>query len=236
MRTENDTQWLIEAFFEYLQTCGRPPALSAELAGFLEQELSQEQILHYYRLLNRLIDPVTHCLDLPHSAIIRPKSLFHASAEGGISPLKPRRLKQRMIDEPPLIFATPSLALCSTFLVRSDHTLVLSGSTDAGKTWKYVIGNWDKFLALDCGGWVYTLSPGGFSTKPNTGLSLFEWTSETPAVPMASQYWPSGLAAMITLGVEVYRVEAELFEQLSAIPKHRQLQEPWLADRGIRIY
>jgi hypothetical protein len=200
-----------ENFLRALAGASYLPALESNAAANLREQMSQEQIVAYYTLLESFKDPETGDLNLEAHTIIRPKALFHASSRGNITEFEPREERKRSAEEPAQVFGSPSEAVSSMFLVPADDRFIKSGSYDNAKTWTYIIGDWENFKAMDKGGYIYTLPPETFGADPNKGLGLFEWTSQSPVKPKAKKYFSSGLSAMREYGVKVYVVDQETF-------------------------
>lgn len=143
----------------------------------------------------------------------RPPILYHASPQPNLSTLIPMARSKRRPDDPACVFATPSKAVASTFVVPASDDFVLLASPDRGKTWIYVIGDLNRFRQLDTGGYIYTVAPDTFSYDPMIGLAEYEWTSIEAVPVLACTHCTSGLQAMRETGVEVI-ASAELFQQL----------------------
>ncbi|MEY2665290.1 MAG: hypothetical protein RLZZ480_395 [Candidatus Parcubacteria bacterium] len=146
----------------------------------------------------------------------KPRILYHASRNRDISLFTPRAEKQRDENEGPQIFATPSKAMASVFLVETDDSWVESGSQDGVPF--IIISDKERFESLDSGGTIYALPSDTFDTDLEKGLRELEYTSEEPVEPIDSEEYASGLEAMLQLGVKVCFVDKETFEQIKIAP------------------
>jgi len=142
----------------------------------------------------------------------RPTVLYHASRNVGIEAFEPRALKVRDRNEGPRVFATPSRAVASMFLIESDDSWVKSGVEDGVPY--MVISDESRYRALDTGGVVYSLPAITFENDPDKGLGEFEWTSAEPVVPNEKESVPSALVDMLAHGVQVYFVNTETFHAI----------------------
>jgi hypothetical protein len=214
-----------EGFLRTLAEVSQLPRLEADTIARLREQMSQEQIVEYYTLLGNFYDERTGKLEIDPAQIMRPKALFHASQNNEIEEFEPREEKKRSADEPAQVFGTPSEAVSSMFLVPADDRFTKSGSYDNGKTWTFIIGDWENFKALDKGGWIYTLPEETFGVDPNTGLELFEWTSQVAVKPKTKKYFSSGLAAMQEYGVKVYVVDKDTFARFRSNEDDKKILE-----------
>ncbi len=142
----------------------------------------------------------------------KPKILYHASRNSSVSSFEPRRGKKRDESEGAQIFATPSKAMATIFLVDTDDSWTQSGAIDGNPY--IVISDRDRFESLDQGGTIYALPSDTFESAPEKGLRELEYTSSEPVAPISSESVQSGLEAMLESGVQVYFVDREMFEHI----------------------
>jgi hypothetical protein len=83
-----------------------------------------------------------------------------------------------------------------------------------------VISDKDRFLALDKGGSIYTMSSETFATDESKGMGTNEWVSKKPVKPAKREDYESGLQAMLELGVQIYFVDEPTFVQIKTAPDH----------------
>lgn len=131
----------------------------------------------------------------------KPSVLFHASPNGNIDTFEPRAEKTRDEAEGPRVFATPSKALATMFLVDTDDSWVKSG-TISGRPY-IIISDPERFRQLDQGSYIYHLPSDSFETDLDKGLREFEYTSTEAVQPIEKEYFPSALNAMVDHGVKV---------------------------------
>lgn len=143
----------------------------------------------------------------------RPKFLYHASANREIETFEPRAKNVRDPEEGPVIFATPDLALATTFLVSETN----DSWTQIGKinsTPYMVISDKNLYLKLDKGGSIYKFNSGNFTSHPHKGMGEDEWVSKEPVAPIEKTDIQSALEAMIESGVQVFFVDKATFNEI----------------------
>lgn len=148
----------------------------------------------------------------------RPTFLYHASQNKDIKIFEPRAESVRDINEGPVVFATPDKVMASVFIVSTNDTWANSGLF--GSVHYFVCGNENKFRNIDKGGAIYTLPANTFQNDPSKGLGTREWTSKISVEPIKIELYESGLEAMIDMGVQVYFVSQEKFEDIQRSQDH----------------
>jgi len=148
----------------------------------------------------------------------KPKVLYHASRNADIESFEPRIGKRRDENEGAQIFATPSKAMATMFLVETDDSWTQSGAMDGVPY--IIISDKERFTALDTGGTIYSLPSDTFETDLYKGLRELEYTSEESVVPIDTERVDSALSAMVEHGVNVYFVNQEIFTQIQESPDH----------------
>ena len=148
----------------------------------------------------------------------KPKLLYHASQNRNLSILEPRADKVRDPEEGSVVFATPDKVMASVFIVPTDDSWTNSGLF--GGVNYFVCGDEEKFIKLDRGGAIYTLPSTTFINDPNKGLGKREWTSKRPVKPINKEEFDLGLEAMIEMGVQVYFISKEKFQELKRSSDH----------------
>lgn len=139
----------------------------------------------------------------------KPSVLYHASRNKNIEIFKPIIGKRRDENEGAQIFATPSKAMATIFLVETDDSWTQSGARDGVPY--IIISDRKRFQSLDTGGAIYSLPSDTFETDLQKGLRELEYTSEEPVVPSEREFIDSALEAMLENGVQVYFVDQETF-------------------------
>jgi hypothetical protein len=143
------------------------------------------------------------------NSLEKPAALFHASRTADIELFEPRNEHVRDEHEGPRVFATPSRALASLFLVETEDDWTQSGMMDG--TPYIIIADEPRFSFLDNGGAIYSLPVDTFECDPNKGLREFEWTSASKVKPISVEVIPSALEDMLSQGVRVYFVDKDTF-------------------------
>lgn len=151
-------------------------------------------------------------------AIDKPEVLYHASRTADIELFEPRAEHTRDEAEGPRVFATPSRALASVFLVETDDSWTQSGIVDGIPY--IIISDEPRFRFIDRGGAIYSLPTDTFECDPDKGLREFEWTSSSPVKPNGVEVIPSALEDMLLCGVKVYFVDRNTFAALENAPDH----------------
>ncbi|MBD3300433.1 MAG: hypothetical protein GF347_03715 [Candidatus Moranbacteria bacterium] len=151
---------------------------------------------------------------LPAEKKEKPPFLYHASSNRNIEKFEPRAKNLRDSKEGPVVFATPDLALATTFLVSETN----DSWTQIGKlngVPYMVIGNKEDFIKYDKGGSVYKLPSKSFTFDPHKGMGENEWVSRDSVTPLEKEDFKSALEAMIEKGVQVFFVDKETFHKIS---------------------
>lgn len=148
----------------------------------------------------------------------KPQVLFHASRNSEIEVFEPRAEKVRDKNEGPKVFATPSRAMASIFLVPSDDSWVHSGVINDEPY--IIISDEERFRSLDNGGTIYSLPNDTFENDPEKGLRELEWTSDKSVTPIDKELVPSALEDMVRNGVKVYFVSKVVFQNIENSPDH----------------
>jgi hypothetical protein len=146
----------------------------------------------------------------------KPRVLFHASGNQNIETFEPRAESARDANEGPRVFATPSRAMASIFLVKSDDSWVGSGMVDDEPY--IVISDEKRFRDQDTGGVIYSLPNDTFENDPEKGLRELEWTSKEAVTPTGKEYVPSALSDMLEQGVKVFFVDKETYKKVIEAP------------------
>lgn len=144
----------------------------------------------------------------------KPDTLYHASARHDITIFEPRAESVRDVEEGPVVFATPDKAYASLFITPTDDSWTMRGrfSRDGIVTpWHMVISDRKRFLELDRGGAIYSLSATSFNSDPEKNMPGIEYTSTDFVAPDSVERYNSALEAMIGLGVNVYFVDEATF-------------------------
>ena len=155
--------------------------------------------------------------------IDKPKELYHASPDRNIAIFEPRAEGVRDPDEGPVVFGTPYKAYASMFLVNADDRWTSLGRYN--NIWVCVIGDVEKYISRDRGGAIYKLNPKHFHSDPHRNMYEIEWVSKEPVTPQSKEEFESGLKAMITLGVKVYVMKLEKFEEFKLLKKNQRHEE-----------
>lgn len=142
----------------------------------------------------------------------KPKVLYHASKNRTIAKFEPRLGKRRDESEGAQIFATPSKAMATIFLVETDDSWTQSGAMDGVPY--IIISDRERFEQLDNGGAIYSLPSDTFDTDLEKGLRELEYTSVESVEPLEVECFESALEAMIKEGVKIYFVDKAKFEAI----------------------
>jgi hypothetical protein len=142
----------------------------------------------------------------------KPTEFYHASPNGDIAEFVPLAESMRDPAEGPQVFATPSRAMATIFLVKTDDSWANSGSIDDVPY--MIISDEARYRAADTGGYVYTLPPESFVNDPKKGLGPLEWTSSVKVIPAKKEFYPSAVEAMIDAGVQVYFTDLEAYRKI----------------------
>lgn len=148
----------------------------------------------------------------------KPPVLYHASRSGEIDIFEPRIGKRRDENEGAQVFATPSKAMATIFLVDTDDSWTQSGAMDDVPY--IIISDRQRFESLDQGGYIYSLPSDSFETDLEKGLRELEYTSAESVEPNGREFVPSALQAMIENGVKVYFVDQDTWREIQESEDH----------------
>lgn len=148
----------------------------------------------------------------------KPPVLYHASKSSSIEKFEPRIGKRRDENEGAQVFATPSKAMATIFLVETDDSWTQSGAMDGAPY--IIISDRERFEKLDTGGTIYSLPSDNFESDPEKGLRELEYASKEEVEPVDSEFFPSALDAMLENGVKVYFVDENTFEAIQTASDH----------------
>jgi len=145
----------------------------------------------------------------------RPQIVYHSSHNPDIEEFTPQDERVRDSEEGPVIFATPSRALASAFLVEGhndDWTQI--GFYDNIPV-VVICSDREEFIKKDKGGTLYSLPSETFDFDPTSGMRESEWTSRSNVKPTGKTSYPSALDAMIENGVNVFFVDQKTFSEIN---------------------
>jgi len=144
----------------------------------------------------------------------KPPFLYHASSNRSIEKFEPRAESIRDPEEGPVVFATPDLALATTFLVNeTNDSWTQIGKIDGVPY--MVIRDKKHFIRCDKGGSIYKFSNDSFICYPDKGMGEDEWVSKDPVTPLEKTDVESALDAMIENGVQIFFVDKKTFNRIS---------------------
>ncbi len=144
----------------------------------------------------------------------KPPFLYHASSNRNIEKFEPRAKSIRDSEEGPVVFATPDLALATTFLVsETSDSWTQIGKSDGVPY--MVIRDKKHFMRRDKGGSIYKFSSDNFTCHQDKGMGEDEWVSKDSVTPLEKTDVESALEAMIENGVQVFFVDKKTFNRIS---------------------
>lgn len=144
----------------------------------------------------------------------RPPFLYHASSNRNIEKFEPRAKNIRDPKEGLVVFATPDLALATTFLVNETNDSWTRIGKLGGVPYM-VIRDKKHFMKRDKGGSIYKFSSDSFTYHPHKGMGENEWISKNSVTPLEKTNIESALEAMIENGVQVFFVDKKTFNKIS---------------------
>jgi len=149
---------------------------------------------------------------------VKPKVLYHASANRNLDVLEPRAESVRDIREGPAVFATPDKAGVTKFIVPVKDSWTRMGSF--GDVHFHVISDRKRYEEADKGGTIYHLSSDTFELNHEFGEGKDEWTSKDAVKPIEREDYESGLQAQLDNGVQVFFVDKETFGRIDKSDDH----------------
>ncbi len=166
-------------------------------------------------LLSKSSNKNNGCKDfvLAKNCYTTPKILFHASENRNINILEPRSIRVRNKKEGSVVFASSNLGFVSMFLCRFSDKKALKGCFHK-KNFHYIHSNKKEFIEKDKGGAVYFLPSDSFYSNPRKGMRGREWVSKEKVKPLYKMEFDSALDTMIDLGIQVFFVDENVFEDI----------------------
>jgi hypothetical protein len=144
----------------------------------------------------------------------KPKFLYHGSPDRGLIELKPQSRTQRAEK---LLYATPDMAIASTFLIKGVHY----GCGKFGDVpYAWILADRDDFIRQDKGGHIYVSSGDSFVMNPDSGLANDEYISVQPVQPSKTIKYQSAVDAMMENGVQVYFINQPTYNRLQSAKDH----------------
>jgi len=126
--------------------------------------------------------------------------LYHGSANKNLTKLIPQKITIRIKGDPAYVFATNSMELALTHMLRSDDSWVGSGRIN--KVHYIIISDKEKFVRSDTGGAIYKFLDDGFIVTDPTHPS--EYTSTISVKPISKTTYPNCLDALLDNSVQVF--------------------------------
>ncbi|MEZ6255630.1 MAG: hypothetical protein R3B92_02550 [Patescibacteria group bacterium] len=148
----------------------------------------------------------------------KPKFLYHGSSNPNIQIFKPFAKTYRNPKEGAVIFAAPTKAAATKFIVSCDDSWSALGRF--GSTYYALYSDEVRFKNNDIGGALYTLPSNTFYIDPDYTGSYSEWVSKDAVVPVEVEHFSSGLTAMFSYGVHVYFTSPSVLDQLRSAQDH----------------
>lgn len=142
---------------------------------------------------------------------VKPKILYHASANRNLERLEPKQESVRDQKEGPVVFASPDKAAVTKFLVPADDKWTRRGAFSG--VHYHVISDRERYKNADKGGAIYHLSPDTFELNHKFGGAKDEWTSQVGVKPIDRGEYESGLQAQLDSGVQVFFVDRQTFDR-----------------------
>jgi len=143
-------------------------------------------------------------------SLVKPEILYSASQNRNINIFEPKAITFRDPNEGPVVFATPDKAYASMFIVPSDDSWTNKGQYQG--QYYQIISDKNRYKNLDKGGAIYTFKSDDFETDLTKGIKNKEWISKKPVKPINKEIYESGLEAMKQLGVRIFFVNPDIFE------------------------
>lgn len=149
---------------------------------------------------------------------MKPKILYHASANVNLEVLEPRAETVRDESEGPVVFASPDKSGVTKFLVPSNDSW--TRKSRFGGVHVHIISDRERYEKADKGGAIYHLSPDTFELDETRGGGKNEWTSKEPVEPSDKEEYESGLQAQLDNGVQVFFVDKDTFNRIDQSSDH----------------
>ncbi len=147
----------------------------------------------------------------------KPKVLYHASPNKNIDIFEPRAEQTRDLLEGLVVFATPRIEYAACFVVKTNDSWTQKSSYNGIQT--MVISDRKRLEKEDRGGAIYELPSDTFVNEIR-GSAKDEWTSREAVKPTGQNVFYSGLEAMLDMGVQVYFVDENTFDNIRSANDH----------------
>ncbi len=143
---------------------------------------------------------------------MKPKVLYHASANTNLEVLEPRAESVRDEKEGPVVFASSDKAGVTKFLVSSNDSWTKKGRF--GGIHYNIISDRQRYEKEDKGGAIYHLSSDTFELDETRGGARDEWTSRNTVKTIDKEEYKSGLQAQLDNRVQVFFTDKQTFDEI----------------------
>lgn len=149
----------------------------------------------------------------------KPKFLYHGSSNKNIVKLVPQAITVRSWSDGRVVFATPSKSRASLFIVPSDDDW--TNKSTFNDINYHLISDKERYLKLDKGGAIYTLSPDSFESDDKGN----EWISKVSVLPIGKEIFKSGVKAMEKYGVKIIFCDYDFLQKYKQIVGENKISE-----------
>jgi len=148
---------------------------------------------------------------------VKASIVYHGSKNIELITIKSMGIKKQNSQDAPRLYASPSKAVASVFIVPWDDSWAYFGKFSQEEPYSFVCGDKNKFFEMDKGGAIYTLDAKSFVWR-NKGLRENECWISQDVVPLDKIILKSALDAMIENGVRVFFVDNETWQKIKKSP------------------
>jgi hypothetical protein len=148
-----------------------------------------------------------------------PIFLYHGSTNKNLEKIEPRAVTVRDVNDGQVVFATPSQARASLFIIPSDDSW--TNKSFVNGVFYHVIADKNKYLENDKGGAIYTLNTDNFVSDERGK----EWVSKVSVKPIDKELFNSGIDAMEKYGVKVVFCDYKFLKKFQDLLKNDLISE-----------
>ncbi len=143
-----------------------------------------------------------------------PTVVFHGSRvkklEDGI--LTPHAGPERPQHPESVIFASPYIAYASMFIFQYGDWMACGSWFVDSPIYYFICKNRDRFMREDTGGAIYVLLAQPFKNSMTNVITSCEMIAYEPVQPLAQINFDHALDAMLSFGVQVFFVSADIYD------------------------
>jgi hypothetical protein len=154
--------------------------------------------------------------------ISKPPFLFHGSCIQNIDFLRPEKLTFHDPNDEALVYATPSRAYSSCFILSWDDRWATVQFLYGEDIFYFIFRKSVPIEDRDQSGSIYTVASTDFDFHPERSMKHFEWSANIAQKVITEEKYTSGLEAMIQNNIQFIPLEDRLFDAYMQMDMHER--------------